>query len=46
MTLLRDRQYRLGVAWQNTCYNQPVYTSYYYGPDMDFGQIYKGLKKV
>ena len=46
VSLLRDRQYRLGVAWQNTCYNQPVYPSYYYGPDMDFGQIYKGLKKV
>ncbi len=35
-TLLHDVQYRCGVAWQNTCYNQPVYPSFYYGPDMSF----------
>jgi len=35
-TLLHDPQYRCGVAWQNNCYNQPVYPSYYYGPEMDF----------
>ena len=35
-TLLEDTQYRCGVAWQNTCYNQPVYPSFYYGPDMRF----------
>ncbi len=38
-TLLQDVQYRLGVAWQNTCYNQPVYPSFYYGPDMNFGDL-------
>lgn len=38
-TLLDDTQYRLGVAWQNTCYNQPVYPSFYYGPDMSFEDL-------
>ena len=38
-TLLEDLQYRLGVAWQNTCYNQPVYPSFYYGPDMSFEDL-------
>lgn len=36
MTLLHDAQYRCGVAWQNNCYNQPGYTSFYYSSDMDF----------
>ena len=27
-TLLSDRQYREGLAWQNTAYNQPPHTSY------------------
>ena len=35
-TLLHDVQYRCGVAWQNDCYNQPVYPSFYYGEDMNF----------
>lgn len=34
-TMLHDVQYRCGVAWQNNCYNQPVYPSFYYGNDMD-----------
>ena len=38
-TLLHDAAYRCGVAWQNNCYNQPVYPSYYYAPDMDFRQV-------
>ncbi|MBQ3669442.1 MAG: rhamnogalacturonan lyase [Clostridia bacterium] len=38
-TLIEDTQYRLGVAWQNTCYNQPVYPSFYYGPDMSFEDL-------
>ena len=38
-TLLEDTQYRCGVAWQNTCYNQPVYPSFYYGPDMSFEDL-------
>ena len=38
-TLLHDTQYRCGVAWQNNCYNQPGYTSFYYGSDMDFKYV-------
>ncbi len=38
-TLLEDTQYRCGIAWQNTCYNQPVYPSFYYGPDMSFEDL-------
>lgn len=38
-TLLHDTQYRCGVAWQNNCYNQPGYTSFYYGSDMDFKEV-------
>lgn len=38
-TLLQDTQYRCGVAWQNNCYNQPGYTSFYYGSDMDFKYV-------
>lgn len=38
-TLLHDTQYRCGVAWQNNCYNQPGYTSFYYASDMDFSQV-------
>ncbi|MCI5604217.1 MAG: stalk domain-containing protein [Clostridia bacterium] len=32
-TLMHDIQYRLHVAAQNTCYNQPTHTSYYLGYD-------------
>ena len=31
VTLMHDRVYRLGVAWQNTAYNQPPHTSYFLG---------------
>ena len=34
-TLLHDIQYRVGVAWQNNCYNQPCYPKFYYASDMD-----------
>lgn len=30
-TLMHDPVYRLGVAWQNTSYNQPPHTSYFLG---------------
>lgn len=33
-TLMHDPVYRLGVAWQNTAYNQPPHTGFYIGPDM------------
>src|SRR5699024_10418720 len=35
-TLMQDPQYRCGIAWQNNCYNQPCYPSYYYASDMQF----------
>ncbi len=38
-TLMQDPQYRCGVAWQNNCYNQPVYPSFYYASDMNFADV-------
>jgi Rhamnogalacturonan I lyases beta-sheet domain len=34
-TLMHDSQYRTGVAWQNTSYNQPPWPSYFLGTDME-----------
>ncbi len=34
-TLMHDIQYRLHVAEQNVCYNQPTHTSYYLGYDTE-----------
>lgn len=31
VTLMHDPVYRLGVAWQNTAYNQPPHTSFFLG---------------
>ncbi len=44
-TLLHDPMYRTGVAWQNNCYNQPCYTSFYYASDMDFAEVLPELDK-
>lgn len=33
-TLMQDPIYRLGIAWQNTGYNQPPHTSFYLGNGM------------
>lgn len=33
-TLMHDPVYRLGIAWQNTGYNQPPHTSFYLGNGM------------
>ncbi|GAA5209373.1 rhamnogalacturonan lyase [Microbacterium kyungheense] len=38
-TLMSDLQYRAEVARQNTTYNQPSYTSYYFASDMDFAKV-------
>ncbi|WP_046226378.1 rhamnogalacturonan lyase family protein [Paenibacillus dauci] len=35
VTLMHDAVYRLGIAWQNTGYNQPPHTSYYLGTGME-----------
>jgi hypothetical protein len=42
-TLLHDIQYRVGVAWQNNCYNQPCYPKFYYASDMDWADVLPGL---
>lgn len=34
-TLMHDPVYRLGIAWQNTAYNQPPHTSFYIGETME-----------
>ncbi|SFL35525.1 Ig-like domain (group 4) [Gracilibacillus orientalis] len=33
-TLMHDSVYRMGIAWQNTTYNQPPHISYYLGEDV------------
>lgn len=38
-TLMQDPQYRCGIAWQNNCYNQPVYPSFYFASDMRFQDV-------
>ena len=43
-TMLQDTQYRCGIAWQNNCYNQPCYPSFYYGSDMDFKEVFDSIQ--
>lgn len=38
-TLMHDPQYRAGIASQNTGYNQPAYTSFYFASDTDWGNV-------
>jgi hypothetical protein len=38
-TLMHDPQYRAEVARQNTTYNQPSYTDFYFASDMDFANV-------
>jgi rhamnogalacturonan endolyase len=33
-TLMHDRQYRLGIAWQNVVYNKPAHPSFFLGDGM------------
>lgn len=33
-TLMHDSVYRMGIAWQNTTYNQPPHLGYYLGEDI------------
>ncbi len=44
-TLMHDEQYRCGVAWQNNCYNQPVYPKFYIGSDMDYSEVLPHMKR-
>lgn len=34
-TLMHDRQYRLGIAWQNVVYNKPAHPSFFLGHGME-----------
>lgn len=36
---MHDAQYRAEVARQNTTYNQPSYTGFYFASDMDFTKV-------
>lgn len=38
-TLMHDPQYRAEMARQNTTYNQPSYTSFYFASDTDFSAV-------
>ncbi|MCK0471081.1 rhamnogalacturonan lyase [Halalkalibacter sp. APA_J-10(15)] len=38
-TLMHDSQYRTGIAWQNSSYNQPSYPSFYFASDIDWGYV-------
>ncbi|MFD2922330.1 rhamnogalacturonan lyase [Halobacillus naozhouensis] len=38
-TLMQDVQYRTGIAWQNSGYNQPSYPSFYFGSDIEWGSV-------
>ncbi|MFA9558249.1 rhamnogalacturonan lyase [Evansella sp. AB-rgal1] len=38
-TLMHDAQYRTGIAWQNTVYNQPPYPSFYFASDIDWAEV-------
>ncbi|MFC0270403.1 rhamnogalacturonan lyase [Metabacillus herbersteinensis] len=38
-TLMHDVQYRTGIAWQNTTYNQPAYPSFYFASDTDWRDV-------
>ncbi|MBD1592804.1 rhamnogalacturonan lyase [Arthrobacter sp. S1_S22] len=38
-SLMHDPQYRAEVARQNTTYNQPSYTDFYFASDMDFAGV-------
>lgn len=38
-TLMHDPQYRVGVAYQQTAYNQPTYPDFYLGHQIDWRQV-------
>ena len=44
-TLMHDHVYRMGVAWQNTAYNQPPHLGYYL-PDYIAGKIDTGIRGI
>ena len=44
-TLMHDHVYRMGVAWQNTAYNQPPHLGYYL-PDYINGKLITGISCI
>ena len=44
-TLMHDHTYRMGIAWQNTAYNQPPHLGYYL-PDYINSKIDTGIHEV
>lgn len=38
-TLMHDAQYRTGIAWQNSGYNQPSYPSFYFASDTEWSAV-------
>jgi len=38
-TLMHDAKYRTDIARQNTTYNQPAYTSFYFASDTDWSKV-------
>ena len=44
-TLMHDHTYRMGIAWQNTAYNQPPHLGYYL-PDYIDGKLTSSLSAV
>lgn len=38
-TLMHDPQYRADIARQQTTYNQPAYTSFYFGSDINWAEV-------
>lgn len=44
-TLMHDPVYRMGIAWQNTAYNQPPHLGFYLGEDVR-GQVLAGALKA
>jgi rhamnogalacturonan endolyase len=42
---MHDHTYRMGVAWQNTAYNQPPHLGYYL-PDYIEGKLSDGISGV
>ena len=44
-TLMQNLQYRVGIASQNSSYNQPAYTDYYYAADTDWEYVWLPNRK-
>lgn len=45
-TLMHDPMYRLAIAWQNVCYNQPPHASFFMGYEQDGTPIISTSKRT